>query len=75
MDGGCDPLTTAIGEAGVGSQAVASESGSMAYDPADHTVDEVKAYADSHPADAPGLLTAERAGRSRVTLIDYLERF
>lgn len=51
-----------------------SESGlGVGFDPAAHTVDEVKAYADEHPDDIEELLEAEAAGKNRSTLIAYLE--
>ena len=43
------------------------------YDPGDHTVDEVKIYADENPEEAQSLLDAERAGKDRTTLVSYLE--
>lgn len=42
------------------------------YRPADHTVDEVKAYVTEHPDEAQTVLAAEVAGNNRVTLVDWL---
>lgn len=44
-------------------------------DPADYTVDAVKAYADTvaDPGEVQRLLGAERAGADRVTLVSHLE--
>ena len=45
----------------------------VGFDPAAHTVDEVKAYADEHPDDISDLLEAEIAGKDRSSLVSYLE--
>lgn len=51
------------------------ESGLMVgFDPAAHTVDEVKAYADEHPEEIEELLEAEEAGKNRITLVDWLSQ-
>jgi hypothetical protein len=44
-----------------------------AFDPADHTVDEVLAYVDKHPDKADAVLAAEEAGKNRSTLVAALE--
>ena len=43
------------------------------FDPADNTVDEVKAYVDAYPDDAEAVLQAETAGKNRTTLVGWLE--
>lgn len=49
--------------------------GEAAYDPGEHTVDEVKAHADELDTDdaIQELLDAEVAGKNRTTLVAYLE--
>lgn len=43
-----------------------------AFDPAQHTVADVIAYAKANPAQAPQILEAERAGRARTTILSEL---
>jgi hypothetical protein len=43
-----------------------------AYDPAEHTVDEVLAYAEEHPDEVDDIAAAEEAGKNRTTLLDKL---
>jgi hypothetical protein len=43
------------------------------YDPADHTVEEVKAYVEEHPDELEAVHEAEVEGKNRVTLIEWLE--
>lgn len=42
------------------------------YDPGDHTVDEVLAYAADHPDEAVAIAAAEEAGKGRVGILDRL---
>jgi hypothetical protein len=42
------------------------------YDPGEHTVDEVIAYAEAHPDEVDDIIAAEEAGKGRVTLLDRL---
>lgn len=42
------------------------------YDPGDHTVEEVLAYAAEHPDQADEIAAAEEAGKARVTILDKL---
>lgn len=44
-----------------------------AYDPGEHTVNEVKAYVEDNPDEAQAVLDAEQAGENRVTLVAWLE--
>jgi hypothetical protein len=46
------------------------------FNPADHTIDEVKAHLEQHPEDADAVLAAEQArgDEARVTLLNTLER-
>ena len=48
----------------------------MAYDPADHTIEEVREHLAKHPKDTEAVIAAERArgDDARVTLISLLER-
>lgn len=43
------------------------------FDPAEHTVDEVKAFVTEYPTMASAILEAEQAGKARVTLVEWLE--
>ena len=43
------------------------------YDPADHTVDNVKLHVEKHPDELEAVLQAETAGKNRSTLVDWLE--
>jgi hypothetical protein len=49
------------------------DEGDEGFDPADHTVDDVKAYVGEHPGERQAILDAETAGKNRVTLVDWLE--
>jgi hypothetical protein len=42
------------------------------YDPGEHTVDEVKAYAAKHPDRLAEIVEVETAGKARTTLLDAL---
>jgi hypothetical protein len=42
------------------------------YDPADHTVDEVLAYAAEHPDEVDAILEAELVGKNRSGIMDKL---
>lgn len=42
------------------------------YDPADHTVDEVLAYAEDHPDEVGAIRVAEEQGKARVGVLDKL---
>ncbi len=42
------------------------------WDPVDHTVADVLAYADSHPGQVQDLYDAEARGKARSTLLDGL---
>jgi hypothetical protein len=46
---------------------------SVGYDPAAHTVDEVKEFVTEHPDEAQAMYDAELAGKNRATLISWLE--
>lgn len=43
------------------------------YNPADHTIDEVKEYIEGHPGEAEAIRTAEETGKNRSTLMDWLK--
>lgn len=43
------------------------------YDPADYTVEDVKAYVEDNPDERDAVLEAERGGKDRVTLVEWLE--
>jgi hypothetical protein len=45
----------------------------LPYDPSEHTVDDVVAYAEGTPDEVPALIEAERAGKNRSTLLSRLE--
>lgn len=49
-----------------------AESQEVEFDPADHTVDDVVAYADEHPDELDRLIGEEEAGKARVTLLEKL---
>lgn len=63
------------GRAATAPSAPASEPGAQTdvYQPADHTVDEVKDYVTDHPDERQAVLDAEVAGKNRVTLVDWFE--
>lgn len=56
--------------------ATAEGSEQTGFDPAEHTVDEVNEHLSQHAEDSPGevarVLTLERAGKNRVTIVDPL---
>lgn len=43
------------------------------FDPGDHTVAEVQEWVEAHPDEVQAILDAERAGKNRVTLTDWLD--
>jgi len=43
-----------------------------AYNPGDHTVDEVKGYVIEHADELDAIYAAEQAGKARSTLLDWL---
>lgn len=43
------------------------------YDPADHTVEEVKAYIGEHPEQADAILELELNGKARSGLLSFIE--
>lgn len=43
------------------------------FDPADHTIDEVKAHVNENPDQTQAVLDAELDGKNRVTLVEWLE--
>lgn len=45
----------------------------MSYDPAEHTIDEVREYLAQHPEETDAVLAAEQAGKDRVTLVNSLQ--
>ena len=45
------------------------------FDPADHTIDEVKEYVEVYPDSAQAMLDAESDGKDRVTLVSWLTDF
>jgi xanthine/CO dehydrogenase XdhC/CoxF family maturation factor len=45
---------------------------SDAYDPSDHTVDDVLAYATDHPDEVEAIRVAEEQGKARVGILDKL---
>jgi hypothetical protein len=76
-------ITAVSGAGGAGASLLSADLGGdtegevapEAYDPSEHTVDEVKAYADELDDDGliQELLDAETAGKNRTTLVAYLE--
>jgi hypothetical protein len=42
------------------------------FDPAEHTIDEVKAFVADWPDSRADVLEAEEAGKNRVTLVEWL---
>jgi hypothetical protein len=47
--------------------------GAVGFDPGDHNIDDVKAHVDKNPAELDAVLAAERDGKDRTTLIEWLE--
>jgi len=47
---------------------------SEAYDPGEHTVEEVKTYIEEHRDEVADVLAAEQDGKARVTLVEWLEQ-
>lgn len=45
------------------------------YDPADHKVDDVKTHVTDNPEQAEAILAAERDGKDRPTLVEWLVEF
>lgn len=43
------------------------------FDPSAHTVEEVKQYVIDYPDDLADVIAAEKAGKNRVTLVEWLE--
>jgi len=47
----------------------------VGYDPAAHSVDEVKEFVTEHPDEAQDIFDLEETGKARVTLLDWLNDF
>jgi hypothetical protein len=45
------------------------------FDPAAHTIGEVKEYVEAHPDYATEIMEAEQDGKDRVTLVEWLGNF
>lgn len=45
------------------------------YDPADHTIEDVKSEVEKDPDLRDDMLAAEKAGKNRVTLVTWLEEY
>ncbi len=43
------------------------------FDPSDHNIDDVESYVEANPDELDAVLAAERAGKDRSTLIEWLE--
>ena len=63
---GLEPIWTGAGEEPV-------EPEPQGFDPGSVTVAEVQSYVDANPAQRQTVLDAERAGKNRTTLVDWLE--
>lgn len=57
---------------GADTESTEGETQSMSFDPADHTVGEVKTYVNENPDKADAVRLSESGGRQRVTLIEWL---
>lgn len=42
------------------------------YDPAEHTIAEVREYVEAYPHQRDAVLDAEQSGKNRVTLVEWL---
>lgn len=58
-----------VGEAG------AFDPSTLDFDPADYTVEEVKAYVEANPETADAVLELESNGKNRSGLLSFLENF
>lgn len=45
----------------------------QAFDPSEHNIDDVKAHVGAHPDELDAVLAAERDGKDRSTLVEWLE--
>lgn len=43
------------------------------FDPSEHNIDDVKAHVDAYPDELDAVLAAERDGKDRSTLVEWLE--
>jgi hypothetical protein len=66
-----DPNREAVGLAPIWTGADGGEV-TPAYDPGDDTVADVQAYVDANPDQRAAVLKAEKAGKNRTTLVDWL---
>lgn len=46
--------------------------GAAGYDPGEYKIAEVKDYVETHPDEVDDVLAAEKAGKNRVTLVEWL---
>jgi hypothetical protein len=46
----------------------------VGYDPAAHTIDEVKEFVTEHPEEISDIYDTEEAGKARVTLLEWLQQ-
>jgi hypothetical protein len=72
-EGGFDPLGPI--EEGFAPSGGGFDPSTLDFDPADHTVDEVKAYVEEHPETADAILELELEGKDRSGLTTFLETF
>ena len=74
-----DPNREAIGLAPIwtGAEGAAAadpaSAGGDAFDPAEGTIDDVRAYVEAHPDELEDVLAAEKAGKDRSTLVAWLD--
>ena len=62
-----------VGEVGEVGQAF--DPSTLDFDPADHNVDDVKAYIEQHPEQADAVLELELEGKERSGVLSFIENF
>ena len=70
---GTGPPGTSLRSVGPEEEGEEASDVGVGYDPAAHTVDEVKEFVTEHPDEARAMYDAEVAGKNRATLISWLE--
>lgn len=73
-DGEFDPLGE-LPATEVGLVEGAFDPSTLDFDPADHNVDDVKAYVEAHPEAAEAILELEENGKQRSGVMSFIENF
>lgn len=71
--GTCVPLGECVCEAATDEDDEDDEDDEEAYDPGAHTIAEVQQYVTDYPDELEAVTAAEKSGKNRTTLVNWLE--